>query len=192
MEMGYSIWIICCPHSLSYVGLVLIYQEHIFACLKCSDSDLATVTQLSTDVTWILVYINRLKHWQIFIAYDFFQRLLFLTYIPLLPNSLSDSGSVDEKVYNHLFAIGIMYFVDVCLWLIWPVLFLHFSCKICMFFFPSFPLFCSPLIVLQMCCIYIQGNPHCCAFCNCQHRGLLLSNMISDFCLQLSPTLHSL
>lgn len=61
-----------------------------------------------------------------------------------------------------------------------------------MFFFPSFPLFCSPLIVLQICCIYIQGNPHCCAFCNCQHRGLLLSNMISDFCLQLSPTLHSL
>lgn len=48
-------------------------------------------------------------------------------------------------------------------------------------FFP--PFFCFLLVVLQMCCIYKQGNPHCCAFHNCQHRGLLLSNVTSGFCL---------
>lgn len=32
-----------------------------------------------------------------------------------------------------------------------------------------------------MCCIYKQDNPQCCAYHNCQHRGLLLSNMISGF-----------
>lgn len=75
-----------------------------------------------------------------------------------------------------------MYFVDVCLWLIWPVWFLHFSCDICMFFpaFHSFVLLCVYCkcvafinrITLTVVLIIIANTGVC--YCQTWYLGFLL------------------